>query len=68
LVLEMERTGRDSHQVLASDFTLAFILVAGLAASSSLIFARLPKRAGASLSRRAHAVGEAEAQETLEQV
>jgi EmrB/QacA subfamily drug resistance transporter len=67
LVLEMERMGRDSHQVLASDFTLAFILVACLAASSSLIFARLPKRAGASLSRRAHAVGEAEAQETLEQ-
>jgi len=68
LVLEMERMGRDSHQVLASDFPMAFILVACLAASSAFIFARLPKKAGASLSRRAHAVGEAEAQETLEQV
>jgi len=68
LVLEMERMGRDSHQVLAGDFHAAFVIVACLAASSAFIFARLPKKAGASLSRRAHAVGEAEAQETLEQV
>ena len=68
LVLEMERMGRDSHQVLAGDFHAAFIIVACLAASSAFVFARLPKKAGASLSRRAHAVGEAEAQETLEQV
>jgi len=67
LVLEMERMGRDSHQVLAGDFHAAFIIVGCLAASSAFIFARLPKKAGASLSRRAHAVGEAEAQETLEQ-
>jgi EmrB/QacA subfamily drug resistance transporter len=68
LVLEMERMGRDSHQVLAGDFHAAFVIVACLAASSAFIFARLPKKAGASLSRRAQAVGEAEAQETLEQV
>jgi len=68
LVLEIERMGRTGHQVLASDFHSAFVLVACLAASSAFIFARLPKKAGASLSRRAHAVGEAEAQETLEQV
>jgi EmrB/QacA subfamily drug resistance transporter len=68
LVLEMERMGRDSHQVSAGDFHAAFIIVACLAASSAFVFARLPKKAGASLSRRAHAVGEAEAQETLEQV
>ena len=68
LILEMERMGRPDHHVVASDFHTAFIVVACLAASSAFIFARLPKRAGASLSRRAHAVGEAEAQETLEQV
>jgi EmrB/QacA subfamily drug resistance transporter len=66
LVLEFERMGRDSHQVLASDFPAAFLLVATLAASSSLIFMRLPKTAGSSLSRRAHAVGEpAETVETV---
>jgi len=58
LVLEVERMGRDSHQVLASDFPAAFLLVGALAASSALVFMRLPKDAGSSLSRRAHAVGE----------
>ncbi|ODR99762.1 MFS transporter [Methyloceanibacter superfactus] len=59
LVLEFERMGRDSHEVLASDFPPAFLLVATLAASSALVFMRLPKTAGSSLSRRAHAVGRA---------
>jgi hypothetical protein len=42
---------------VAGDFPLAFVLVAAIAATSSLIFAMLPKGAGASLSARAHAVG-----------
>ncbi|MEX2165705.1 MAG: DHA2 family efflux MFS transporter permease subunit [Methyloceanibacter sp.] len=57
LVLEVERMGRDSHEVVASDFPAAFLLVALLAASSALIFARLPKDAGASLSTRARSIG-----------
>jgi EmrB/QacA subfamily drug resistance transporter len=57
-VLEVERLGRDSHEVLASDFPPAFLIVAALAASSAIIFIRLPKHAGSSLSRKAHAVGE----------
>jgi EmrB/QacA subfamily drug resistance transporter len=58
LVLEIERMGRATHHVEAADFPAAFILVACLAASSALVFALLPKEAGSSLSRRAHAVGE----------
>ena len=58
LVLELQRMGRESHEVLASDFPLAFLIVGACAASSALIFLRLPKDAGASLSRRAHALGE----------
>ena len=59
-VLEFERLGRETHEVLASDFPPAFLIVAALAASSALIFMRLPKHAGSSLSRKAHAVGEPE--------
>ena len=58
LVLELQRMGRESHEVLASDFPLAFLIVGACAASSALIFLRLPKDAGSSLSRRAHALGE----------
>ena len=58
LVLEFQRMGRESHEVLASDFHAAFLIVAAIAASSAFVFMRLPKNAGASLSRRAHAVGE----------
>ena len=57
LVLEAQRMGRGSEDVVAGDFPLAFVLVAAIAATSSLIFAMLPKGAGASLSARAHAVG-----------
>jgi EmrB/QacA subfamily drug resistance transporter len=60
LVLEVERMGRASHHVVASDFPAAFILVGLLAASSALIFARLPKEAGSSLATRARPVGEAQ--------
>ena len=58
LVLEVERMGRDSHHVVADDFPAAFIIVGLLAATSALVFMRLPLHAGSSLSRRAHAVGE----------
>jgi len=65
LVLEVERIGRETHHVVASDFPPAFLFVAGLAALSALIFARLPRDAGSSLSRRAHPVGEPK--ETIEE-
>ena len=58
LVLEAERMGRETHQVVASDFPPALLFVAGLAALSAFIFARLSRDAGSSLSRRAHALGE----------
>ena len=58
LVLEVERLGRPGHQVLASDFPLAFIIVAALAACSALVFMRLPKEAGSSLATRARPLGE----------
>ncbi len=58
LVLELERMGRPGGTVVAEDFPLAFILVAAIAASSALVFARLPKSAGASLSTRARPVGD----------
>jgi len=56
LVLEFERMGRTDPTVMAADFIPAFILVAAIAASSSLIFSMLPKEAGASLSARSHQV------------
>jgi MFS family permease len=56
LVLEFERMGRADTTVVAGDFTLAFMLVAVIAASSVFIFAMLPKEAGASLSARSHQV------------
>ncbi|HML91841.1 DHA2 family efflux MFS transporter permease subunit [Methyloceanibacter sp.] len=65
LVLEMQRAGREGHEVLASDFHAAFLIVGAIAASSALVFMRLPKDAGASLSRRAHAVGEPAKQSQL---
>jgi MFS family permease len=57
LVLEIERMGRPDARVIADDFALAFLLVAAIAASASLIFMRLPRDAGASLSARARPVG-----------
>jgi EmrB/QacA subfamily drug resistance transporter len=60
LVLEIERMGRETHDVVASDFPPAFLIVGTLAALSALIFMRLPKHAGSSLSRKAHPVGEPE--------
>jgi EmrB/QacA subfamily drug resistance transporter len=60
LVLELERMARNDTNVVASDFAAAFVFVATLAASSALVFAMLPKDAGASLSARARPVGVAE--------
>jgi hypothetical protein len=57
LVLELERMGRDSHDVLLADFPSAFVLVSAIAASSALIFATLPRDAGANMSMRARPVG-----------
>jgi hypothetical protein len=56
LVLEFERMGRPDATVIASDFPLAFVLVATIAACSALLFARLPKDAGTTLSGRARAL------------
>ena len=61
LVLELERMGRDSHEVLLADFPSAFVLVSAIAASSALIFATLPRDAGANLSTRARPVSTPEA-------
>jgi EmrB/QacA subfamily drug resistance transporter len=57
LVLEFERMGRPDSTVMAGDFPAAFLLIAVIAASSALVFALLPKEAGASLASRARAVG-----------
>jgi EmrB/QacA subfamily drug resistance transporter len=57
LVLELERMSRDTHQVLLEDFPSAFVLVSAIAASSALIFATLPRDAGANMSTRARPVG-----------
>jgi MFS family permease len=62
LVLEVQRLGRPDASVVAGDFPLAFVLVAAIAASSALVFARLPKGAGANLSGRARPVGVAPSQ------
>ena len=51
LVLEIERMGRPDASVVAGDFPLAFVLVAAIAASSSLIFATLAE------GSRRHSVG-----------
>ena len=68
LVLEAQRMGRGSEDVVAGDFPLAFVLVAAIAATSSLIFAMLPKGAGASLSARARAVGVQEEPASVSQI
>jgi MFS family permease len=61
LVLELERYWQGTTQVSVNDFALAFITVAAIASTSSMIFARLPKSAGASLSGRATSVAAANA-------
>ena len=55
LVLELQRIGRPDASVVASDFPLAFVLVAAIAASSALRSSRDCRRrpARASPARRA---------------
>jgi MFS family permease len=67
LVLEIERMGRADNTVVSGDFPLAFLLVAVIAASSSLIFSLLPKEAGSSLSARARPLGVVEEAATASQ-
>jgi EmrB/QacA subfamily drug resistance transporter len=69
LVLELQRLGRDDINVETGDFPLAFVIVAVIAASSALIFMRLPKDAAATLSARARKVGaEDQASQEIEKV
>jgi EmrB/QacA subfamily drug resistance transporter len=60
LVLEMERHLRADGAVHTDDFATAFAVVAAISALSALIFLRLPREAGASLSAPARAVGAAQ--------
>jgi EmrB/QacA subfamily drug resistance transporter len=57
LVLELQRWLHGTTGVEPGDFAAAFIVVALIALSSVLVFARMPKHAGASLSTRAGPVG-----------
>jgi EmrB/QacA subfamily drug resistance transporter len=50
LILEMVRNGRSGDAVTVADFTPAFLAVAGASAFCTLVFARLPRNAGAALS------------------
>jgi EmrB/QacA subfamily drug resistance transporter len=63
LILESVRGSRGDAMITLADFTPAFIVVALASASAALMFARLPRDAGAELSGRAvaEAVAEAEA-------
>jgi EmrB/QacA subfamily drug resistance transporter len=63
LILEWVRGSRGDAMITLADFTPAFIVVALASASAALMFARLPRDAGAELSGRAvaEAVAEAEA-------
>jgi EmrB/QacA subfamily drug resistance transporter len=60
LVLEIERHGRPDPGVHAEDFAAAFLVVAAISAMSALVYRRLPKGAGASLSAPARALAAAE--------
>jgi EmrB/QacA subfamily drug resistance transporter len=69
LVLELQRLGRHDINVETGDFPLAFGIVAVVAASSALIFMRLPKNAAATLSARVRKIGaEDHASEEIEKV
>jgi MFS family permease len=57
LVLELQRHWRPDATVHSGDFAVAFLVVAVISAASSLIFMRMPKNAGASLSGPARPVG-----------
>jgi MFS family permease len=65
LVLEFQRHGRGHADVVPEDFAIAFIVVAAISALSAFVFLRLPRTAGASLSRPAR--GLATPQEEISQ-
>ena len=54
-MLETVRAGRGDGAITRADFAPAFMLVALTSACSALMFARLPRDAGAALSGRAMA-------------
>jgi hypothetical protein len=62
LVLEIQRHGRAEMAVQSSDFIMAFVVIGLISATSALIFMRLPKNAGASLSRPARPSARAQEQ------
>ena len=59
LILETVRAGRGDITIAVADFTPAFVIVAIISVFSTVVFALLPRDAGAELSGRA--VAEAEA-------
>jgi hypothetical protein len=64
LVLEIQRHGRAETAVEPRDFIMAFVVVGLISAASAFIFMRLPKSAGASLSRPARPTATAQEQVT----
>jgi EmrB/QacA subfamily drug resistance transporter len=50
LMVDLSLRWRGSEQILAGDFTMAFVVVALISASSALIFRTLPANAGAEMS------------------
>jgi hypothetical protein len=64
LVLEIQRHGRAETAVEPRDFITAFVVVGLISAASAFIFMRLPKSAGASLSRPARPIATAQEQVT----
>jgi MFS family permease len=55
LMVELSLRFRGSEQILAGDFTLAFVVVALISGSSALVFRGLPANAGAEMSGHAPA-------------
>jgi EmrB/QacA subfamily drug resistance transporter len=55
LMVELSLRFRGSEQILVSDFTLAFVVVALISGSSALVFRALPANAGAEMSGQAPA-------------
>src|SRR5262249_39463661 len=51
-VVELTVRSKASATITAADFPLAFLIVAAISASSVLMFARLPRDAGAELAGR----------------
>lgn len=50
VILELLRFSRDTQEILIGDFSIAFLVVAGISVTSVLVLIRLPMDAGASLT------------------